>query len=84
MAERAGANPRATNAEIYKLIYDDLTQAIADLEGFQRTSKAAARFMFRTAASCMTFFLSMVRDHSFGRYFFSSNGVTCLRYSSHS
>ena len=41
-AERAGANPRATNAEIYKLIYDDLTQAIADLEGFQRTSKAAA------------------------------------------
>lgn len=29
-------------------------------------------------------FLSMVRDHSFGRYFFSSNGVTCLRYSSHS
>ena len=37
-AERAGANPRATNAEIYKLIYDDLTQAIADLEGFQRTS----------------------------------------------
>lgn len=50
----------------------------------KRTSKAAARFMFRTAASCMTFFLSMVRDHSFGRYFFSSNGVTCLRYSSHS
>ncbi len=41
-AERAGANPRATNAEIYKLIYDDLRQAIADLEGFQRTSKAAA------------------------------------------
>ena len=41
-AERAGNNPRATNADIYKLIHDDLTQAIADLEGFQRTSKSAA------------------------------------------
>lgn len=40
-AERAGANPRATNAEIYKLIYDDLTQAISDLDGFQRTGKSA-------------------------------------------
>lgn len=40
--EQAGANPRATNTAIYKLIYDDLTQAIADLEGFTRTSKSAA------------------------------------------
>lgn len=40
-AERAGANPRASNSEIYTLIYNDLTQAIADLEGFQRSNKAA-------------------------------------------
>ncbi|MBS4767011.1 RagB/SusD family nutrient uptake outer membrane protein [Alistipes sp. kh20] len=39
--ERVGANPRATNAEIYKQIYDDLTQAISDLEGFQRSGKSA-------------------------------------------
>ena len=40
-ADRTNANPRATNAEIYELIYNDLTQAIADLEGFQRPNKAA-------------------------------------------
>ena len=39
--ERVGANPRATNAEIYEQIYDDLTQAISDLEGFQRSGKSA-------------------------------------------
>ena len=41
-AERAGANPVPLMPRSTKLIYDDLTQAIADLEGFQRTSKAAA------------------------------------------
>ncbi len=40
-ADRTNANPRATNEEIYTLIYNDLTQAIADLEGFQRPNKAA-------------------------------------------
>ncbi|MEG0808222.1 MAG: RagB/SusD family nutrient uptake outer membrane protein [Alistipes sp.] len=40
-AERVGNNPRATNKDVYTLIYNDLTQAIADLDGFQRTSKAA-------------------------------------------
>ena len=41
-ADRASANPRATNREVYTLIYDDLTQAIADLDGFQRANKSAA------------------------------------------
>ncbi len=28
--------------------------------------------------------IRIYRAYSFGRYFFNSNGVTCLRYSSHS
>lgn len=41
-ADRMDANPRATNAAVYELIYNDLTQAIADLEGFERLNKGAA------------------------------------------
>ena len=41
-AERAGAGPDATNAEIYKLICDDLTRAIADLSRVSSTEQGAA------------------------------------------
>lgn len=39
--DRMSANPRATNAEVYAFLLSDLTQAIADLEGFERPNKAA-------------------------------------------